>query len=193
MQTLQKGRVVALDIRLDQTSQEAIRAIVRKHDGQLRRYLARALRNPDDVADALQDLYTRLTLRLRDGAEFLPSVGYLYRIADSVVLDRHRRSQARGGKGHVELPETLASTAPSPFSQVRWKQNLEVIRAAVNGLPPMQRRILLLHRLEEMSLQEISEELRVPLRTVQRHLSQALLACREKFEEVGWFAPDADR
>jgi RNA polymerase sigma-70 factor (ECF subfamily) len=193
MQAGQNSRVVALEALLDQRSQDAIRAIVRRHDGQLRRYLGRALRNRDDVADALQDLYARLALRLRDGGDFEFTVGYLFKVADSVVLDRHRRSQARGGQGHTELPDSLASTAPSPFAQVRWKQNLDVVRAAVNSLPPAQRRVLLLHRLEELSLTEISEELGMPLRTVQRHLSNALLACRERFEAVGWFTPDADR
>jgi len=45
----------------------------------------------------------------------------------------------------------------------------------------------LMHRLEDLPMSEVATELRLPLRTVQRHMHDGLIACKEKLERLGWF------
>jgi len=165
---------------------QALRRLIETYDGRLHRYLARKV--PDaEIEDAVQEVYGRLSrvLAADPGAQLLSS--YVFKTADNISRDQFRRRRVRQQDQHVELPENLTQSEPSPLEHLHWRQNLSAVKAALNRLPPVQRRILLLHRLEGMSLPEVSAELDMPLRTVERNLSRALGACRTELEEAGWF------
>lgn len=160
--------------------------LLQRFDTRLRRYLVRFLA-PADVEDALQDIYLRLT-RLASGVpppEF--NATYVFKTADSVARDLRRRRMGRGGDRHVEVPDDLANDAPSPFDEVRWQQNADLLRRAIGGLPRDQRLVLMMHRIEGLTLVEISERRRIPLRTTQRLLADALATCRHRLKDCGWF------
>ncbi|WP_299175351.1 sigma-70 family RNA polymerase sigma factor [uncultured Brevundimonas sp.] len=157
-----------------------------RFDVRLRRYLHRFL-NPIDAEDALQDIYARL-LRLSQKIpppEF--NAVYVFKTADSVVRDLHRRRQSRAGGHHVELPEDLAREDPSPFDELRWRQNAVLLRRAIAALSREERMVLMLHRVEGLKLTEIAARQRMPLRTVQRLLADALARCRHRLKDCGWF------
>ncbi len=160
--------------------------LVSRFDGRLRRYVSRFL-EPADVDDILQDIYARLA---RQAARIPPpsfNSTYVFKTADGVLRDRYRRRQSRDAGRHVELTEDIPSDTPTPFESTRWKQNLDLLRAAVLGLPRQERLVLMMHRVEGRKLIEIAESQRIPLRTVQQLLAQALARCRGKLKEDGWF------
>ncbi len=160
--------------------------LVQRFDARLRRYLGRFLA-PADVEDALQDIYLRLT-RLAAGVpppEF--NATYVFKTADSVARDLRRRRLGRGGDRHVELPEDLAHEGPSPFDEVRWQQNADLLRSAIAALPRDQRLVLMMHRVEGLTLVEIAARTRKPLRTTQRLMADALARCRHRLKDCGWF------
>ncbi|MDG2527218.1 RNA polymerase sigma factor [Caulobacter endophyticus] len=165
---------------------EIMAELVERFDARLRRYLGRFLVGPD-VEDALQDIYLRLT-RLAAGVP-PPSFNatYVFKTADSVVRDLRRRRLGRGGDRHVELPDDLAHDAPSPFDEVRWQQNADLLRRAIASLTREQRMVLMMHRVEGLTLVEIAERQRIPLRTTQRLLADALGRCRHRLKDCGWF------
>lgn len=160
--------------------------LMQRFDARLRRYLFRFLA-PADVEDALQDIYLRLTrLASREPPpEF--NATYVFKTADSVARDLHRRRLGRGGDRHVEVPDDLAHDAPSPFDEVRWQQNADLLRRAIASLTRDQRAVLMLHRIEGMTLVEIAARQRMPLRKTQRLLADALARCRHKLKDCGWF------
>jgi RNA polymerase sigma-70 factor (ECF subfamily) len=90
-------------------------------------------------------------------------------------------------KAHVELEPTVASAQPDPFDYARSRQNVAHLKQAILALPRIQRRVLLMHRMDNMSLQEVSAELGIPLRTVQRHMMEALATCRQHLQRLGWY------
>ncbi len=160
--------------------------VVAGFDGRLRRYLARALK-AEDVEDTLQEIYVRLTRRAQGDPPPDFNATYVFKTADSVLNDLYRRRRSRHSGAHDELPEDLATERPSPFDELRWRQNADLLRAAIAKLPPPERRVLLQSRVEGLSLDEISRRNRTPMRTVQRQLSQALSHCRDSLKECGWF------
>jgi RNA polymerase sigma factor (sigma-70 family) len=165
---------------------QLIHEVISRFGERLRRYLFRAIR-PEDAEDALQEIYARLS-RLAKGQpppDF--NATYVFKTADSVLRDLYRRRRSRASDAHTEISEVLASDTPSPFDEVRWRQNVELIRAAIRQLPPAERRVLLQHRVEGRSLTDISQTSRTPMRTVQRQLSQALARCRVILKDCGWF------
>lgn len=160
--------------------------VVAGFDGRLRRYLARALK-ADDVEDTLQEIYMRLARRAQGDPPPDFNATYVFKTADSVLHDLYRRRRARHSAEHDELSEHLPAERPSPFDEVRWRQNADMLRAAIAKLPTPERRVLLQSRIEGLSLDEISRRNRTPMRTVQRQLSQALSHCRDSLKECGWF------
>ena len=160
--------------------------LVERFDARLRRHLGRFLVSAD-VEDALQDIYLRLT-RLAAGIpppEF--NATYVFKTADSVARDLRRRRMGRGGDRHVELPEDLADEGPSPFDELRWQQNADLLRRAIASLPREQRLVLMMHRVEGLTLVEIAARTRTPLRTTQRLMADALARCRSRLKDCGWF------
>ena len=167
-------------------SHDAVTALVARFDVRLRRYLHRFL-NPADAEDALQDVYARLVRLARKIPPPEFNAVYVFKTADSVVRDLYRRRQSRSGDRHVELPEDLAQEDPSPFDELRWRQNAVLLRRAIAALSRDERMVLMLHRVEGLKLVEIAERQRLPLRTVQRLLADALARCRHKLKDCGWF------
>jgi RNA polymerase sigma factor (sigma-70 family) len=160
--------------------------LIARFDGRLRRYLRRFLNEPD-AEDALQDIYARLIKLSRQIPPPDFNAVYVFKAADSVVRDRHRRHVSRSGDQHVEISETLPQDGPSPFEALRWRQNADLLRRAISTLNRDERMVLMLHRVEGLKLTEISEKQRIPLRTVQRLLADALAKCRHKLKDSGWF------
>lgn len=170
----------------DEAANATVRALMQRFDARLRRYLARALAAAD-VEDALHDIYVRLTrlARLVPPPDF--NATYVFKTADSVLHDLYRRRRSRDYGAHVELPDGLASHAPSPFDEIRWRRNADLLKRAIAGLTREERLVLMMHRIDGMKLTEISQKQRIPLRTVQRLLADALAKCRDKLKDSGWF------
>ncbi len=162
-----------------------IRAVVAAFDGRLRRYLARGVK-PEDIDDTIQEIYARLSRQAMSPTPPAFNATYVFRTADSVLCDMFRRRRTRGSDS-IELPETLAADQPSPFDELLWRQNADRLRQAIAKLPPAERKVLLQSRIEGLSLNDIALKNRTPMRTVQRHLSQALAQCRDSLKECGWF------
>lgn len=166
----------------------ALREVIEAYERRLHRYLASKV-PADDIPDVLQETWGRLARVLGADPEAVLSASYVFKTADNIVRDQYRRRKVRQQDDHVMLDaEHLAENAPSPLEHLRWRQSLARVRAAFDSLPPLQRRIVLLHRIDGMSLPEVARELGVPLRTVERNLSRALAKCRMELEEAGWFS-----
>lgn len=116
------------------TGTDAVQDLVGRFDGRLRRYVSRFL-EPVDIDDALHDIYARLA---RQAARIPPpsfNSTYVFKTADGVLRDLHRRRQSRDAGRHVELTEDIPSDTPTPFESTRWKQNLDVGRQEVLESP----------------------------------------------------------
>jgi RNA polymerase sigma factor (sigma-70 family) len=117
------------------------------------RLVAKSLRDPTDIEDAVQDVLTTLhaTRRLYDPAR--PFRPWLVGIVRQRVADRLRRQRRHG---RLEVPiepehETFANS-DSPIENLFADR--EALRAAVARLPAGQRRAIELTKLQEMSLQQ---------------------------------------
>lgn len=150
----------------------------------------RMLGSESDAADATQEVFVRVYRALPRLRMEETHALWLRRIAINVCLDILRRRKAapgflaldpspqEGDRNSVirELPDP--STEPDRlFSQRERKQ---MVRRAVETLPPDYRTVILLHHLEEMPVEEIAGALGVPGGTVKSRLSRARKALRRK-------------
>jgi RNA polymerase sigma-70 factor (ECF subfamily) len=63
-------------------------------------------------------------------------------------------------------------------------ERLSHVRAAVNSLPPELRQVIVMKEFEEMTFQEISDILELPLSTVKSRVYTALKQLRMKLEKT---------
>ena len=171
-------------------TQRDTRAIVaeieRQHGARLRRFFAARLRKAlvDDVPDLVQEIYLRL-MRIDHFESIRSSEAYLFTIAFH-VLHQHvmRRSAMPEAVDISALVNEMESTAETdPATQTEWQQQFEDLQEALHELSPKAQAVLLLHRRDGYSLEEIGEQLGFSRANAAKYLGKALLHCRNRLQE----------
>jgi RNA polymerase sigma factor (sigma-70 family) len=174
------------------TDKQAFVADIEKQHGQrLRRFLASRLRSRvADVQDLAQEVYLRL-LRIDHHETIRSSEAYLYTIAFH-VLHQHvmRRAAIPEAVEITALIDEMESAPESdPAKQVETQQRLEELQGALEQLSPKAQAVLLLHRRDGYSLEEIAARLGFSRPMAAKYLSKALLHCRQRLQEKGLGTP----
>ncbi len=132
-----------------------------------------------DAEDLVQETYAKA---LRGFSTFQPGTNFrawMFRILRNSFLN----SRA-GLKTMVPLDEdddqSIASADPNPEGLLVAQANRESVRQSLEELPVHFREILLLCEVEEMSYEEISQALSIPMGTVMSRLSRARKALRTR-------------
>lgn len=156
------------------------------HDATLSRTYGIALRitrNPADAEEAAMDAYLQVW---RDASSYRPELGsplgWLLTIVRSRALDRLRRRDR--AESHPE-PDMLAADALStddPDELLHASARNGVLHRALAGLPALQRQLVGLAFLRDLSHGEIAELTALPLGTVKSHLRRALQRLRHDLE-----------
>jgi RNA polymerase sigma-70 factor (ECF subfamily) len=137
--------------------------------------------NRDDAEDLVQETYAKALKgfsSFRLGTNFR---AWMYRILRNTFL-----TSRTGLKATMTVPldpeedgPELAVENDTPETLLFERSNRELLQSAIDALPVYFREILLLCEVEEMSYQEISETLSVPIGTVMSRLSRARKTLRD--------------
>lgn len=153
----------------------------------LRRWFGRRVRNPEQAEDLLQETFLRIHARgdqLRDQERVL---GWVYRIANSVLIDHVRRQRPTGEP--VELAVPALPAEPDPAQTIAsW------LPLFIAQLPELYRQPLWLSEMEGLSQAEVAVQLglspsgaRSRVQRGRAMLRDALLACCDIVREGGDF------
>lgn len=157
----------------------------KQHGQRLRRFLASRLRNSvSDVPDLVQEVFLRL-LRIDQHETIRSSEAYLFTVAFH-VLHQHvmRRSAAPEAIEITTLIDQMESTSDSdPVNQVETQQQLQDLQHALQQLSPKAQAVLLLHRRDGYSLEEIADRLGFSRANAAKYLAKALVHCRQHMQE----------
>lgn len=154
-------------------------------------YARELLRDREAALDAVQETF-RAAVRniggLRDDAKF---ASWLFGIVHQKCLQHLRRKKRDGelfGEPAVDAVETNAECvddAPDPGALLLGEEQAARFFALVEELPAVQRSALLLHVLENFSLEEIAAIAGAPVGTIKSRLFHAKRALRRLVEEAG--------
>ena len=157
----------------------------RQHGQRLRRFLASRLRHgAADVEDLVQEVFLRL-LRIDRHETIRSSESYLYMVAFH-VLHQHllRRSAAPEAVEITALINEMESApADDPVKQAEMQQELQALQGALRQLSPKAQAVLLLHRRDGYSLEEIGARLGFSRANAAKYLAKALLHCRQYLQD----------
>jgi len=162
--------------------QEAFDELVRRYERPIRTLCRYYLSHPQDVQDASQDAFVRVYQALGTFEPRAQFSTWLYRIAinqclNAIRAQRRRRwmqpfSQLRDSE---EEPEFAAVGTKDPLQEVEQKERIQHVREALARLPEEQRAVVILHRYQGLSYQEIAETLGISLAAVESRLHRAKL------------------
>ena len=164
----------------------ALETLLERHEDQVYRFGLRMCRDREDAKDVLQDTLLAVARGVRDfrGASSLST--WLYTIARSFCIKRHRRSKFAPEAprsletGAAAETKRLADPADAPDDALAGKQVERALDAAISSLDPMYREVLLLRDVEGLTAPEVAEVLGVTSQAVKSRLHRARLAVRER-------------
>jgi RNA polymerase sigma factor (sigma-70 family) len=139
------------------------------------------LSNRHDVDDLLQEAFMR-----SNEAAGRPTVrnnprAFLLRAANNLGLSPVARATNRlnAQKEDLTVPEVWQLSNESPESQPDATQRFVTLCRAVGGLSEQCRRAFILKKVYGLSQQEIADRLGIPRSTVEKHLANGLMMCRD--------------
>lgn len=158
----------------------AFQALYRRHQGPLYRYAVLRSGAAATAADVVQEVFIGL---LNGSLKFDPLRGqlphFLFGVARKLIL---KHEEARGlFRGRMpdeddgEGAET-ACVAHEPLARLLDNETAEQVRAALAGLAPHYRDIVILYEMHDLSYQEIAALCGLELGTVRSRLSRARAA-----------------
>ena len=154
--------------------------IVNKYERALYYHILKMVRDREMVEDLVQETFMKAFDNINSYNSNYAFSTWLYRIATNHTIDYLRKKklktlsidepmQTKDGEMDVELPDHEAETD----DQVMRKQRHQILNEAIENLPEKYRRVIQMRHMEELSYQEISETLDLPLGTVKAHIFRA--------------------
>lgn len=146
-----------------------------------------------DAEEVVQDVFLQL-FRKAGSFEGRAALGtWLYRIAVNTALNKRRGKRAQLeesledllptylGDGHRQGDRAflLADWSSMPDEALLSREGRDVIRAAVEHLPPHYRAVLILRDVEELSSEQVAEIIGESVASVKSRLHRARMALRE--------------
>lgn len=144
------------------------------------------LHNKESAEDAVQDVFLRLAKDARKffGLSDRERVMYADVIARNVTVDMYRRANKLYT---TELSEDISENgSDNPLeAELLYRFTKEKLTELLNGLPPLQRDVLFLRTVHDMTVKEIAEKLSVSENTVRQRLFRARNTIKEALEREG--------
>ncbi len=140
----------------------------------LTRFLQRNWRNAAEISDLRQEAYARVYEAARREVP-LQVKPFLFQIARNLMIDRLR-------KQNVVSLETMADfdwlnvsdDKPSSEAYVAARQELRLLQAALDELPPRCRQIVVLRKVEGLSQKEVARKMGIAVETVENQVAKGM-------------------
>ncbi len=158
----------------------AYQALMQKYSKALHHHITRLVKDHQEVDDLVQESFIKAFTALDSYATQFAFSTWLYKIATNHTIDFLRRKKlktfsidkpvrTKDGDLEYELPDTTYR----PDRHIVEDQRRRLIQDAIDALPEKYHRVIVMRHQQDMSYEEIAEELDLPLGTVKAHIFRA--------------------
>jgi len=160
---------------------DAVAELYDRHARPIYSLAMRILGDTTEAEDVVQEVFSQAW---RQASRYNASRGavaaWLLTLTRSRAIDRLRARRARpGAVSDDRLAERLPDAGPPADSQVLSSEQVARVRAALDGLPLLQRAAIELAFFEGLTHAEIAQRLEQPLGTVKTRIRGAMLKLRD--------------
>ena len=150
----------------------------------LMRFLRRNWRDEAELGDLRQETYVR-TYEAARRKRPSPVKPFLFSVARNLMIDRLRRKSVVP----IEtMPEAdwlnVSDLEPAPEQRVAARQELQLMQAALNLLPPRCRQVVVLRRVHGFSQREVAEAMGIKEETVESQMVKGMRLLTDAILEV---------
>jgi RNA polymerase sigma-70 factor (ECF subfamily) len=184
--------------RIKKGDQQAFVEIVNQYKDKLYNVAYRMLSNRQEAEDVVQETFLRMYSNIRQYDDSYRLSTWIYRITTNLCIDRLRKKKVAIDSLDEEFTEQegnslynrLSSSEPTPEEVTLLQETQSIVQHAIDQLPPTYRAAILLKYIHDLSLQEISEILQIPVPTVKTRLHRgrealkAVLVGQEERAEI---------
>jgi RNA polymerase sigma-70 factor (ECF subfamily) len=161
---------------------EAYEAVFKSWYSALCTYACSLLHDMDEAEEMVQKTFCTLWDKREEIEVQLSLKSYLYRAVHNHCLNRIKHSNIRA-KHRSEFLHVNEEAHDSTNSRVEHSELQQELSRAVAQLPAQARKVFELSRVENLSYQEIAEQLQISRNTVENHMAKALRLLRESLKE----------
>lgn len=166
---------------VDEGDQKAYAELMSRYKDSIYYMLLKMVNNRDDAEDLTIEAFGKAFRNIKQYTPDYAFSTWLFKIATNNCIDfiRKKRKQMlsidRGFENDEgqEVSMEIKSDGPSPDDVMMKKQKVMMMKDVVEKLKPRYRRLVELRYYQELSYEEISEELNLPLGTVKAQLFRA--------------------
>jgi len=171
-------------------SQQGLAGALEERRSELRRFLIARTGSEADAEDLLSEMWIKVN-EGRPGPLANPT-GYLFRMANNLVLDRLREARRRQRRerdwsddqhGPHAASMEIADRAPDAEALLVEAGETRRLADAVAQLPAGAQRVLRMHKLEGLSHGEVAAELGISKSAVEKHMAVAMTHLRRLLED----------
>ncbi|GAC1376939.1 MAG: RNA polymerase sigma-70 factor [Hymenobacter sp.] len=149
----------------------AFKQLYTAHLGGLCRYACLFIASPEEAEEIVQEVFVRIWER-RDGLpQLLSFKAYAQQVAKNLVAD-YWRQQKRQATAQRWLRTYPAEPEPSDAALI-YQQSYQLAQTAIDRLPQKRKQIFLLRTQEELTLDEIAQQLSISKSVVKKQLYAA--------------------
>ncbi|WP_425415407.1 RNA polymerase sigma factor SigW [Paenibacillus glacialis] len=169
--------------------QQAFGEIVELYKDKIYHLGYRMLSNRHEAEDVVQETFLRVFKSLDRFDPNQKFSTWIYRIATNLCIDRLRKRKAtysldadmndqEGMDGYSLIP----SDDRTPESELMISETKQLIYDAIESLPAKYKSVMILRYLQDLSLQEISDVLGMPVTTIKTRVHRGREFLRKKLE-----------
>lgn len=157
--------------------------LVSRYQGKIFSFVFRMVNLNEDARDLTQEVFLQVYRAL---GQFRGDSGFsnwLYRIASNKCLDFLRRNRKNKSvefdDNLYQIPQDNRLNSDNPEHVYFYEEKIRRLRRMISGLPDRYRIVIVLFHYENMSYQQISDTLNIPVKTVATRLYRAKLLLKE--------------
>lgn len=177
---------------VEHADQAAFRTLMDRHQERVFSYLRGMVKDREVANDLFQETFLRVISALnKDRGSYAQQgkfLGWVLRIARNAALDHLRARRKWRDLGPAEAEEDtiwwerLPDESASALEQVEFSEQVDVLQACIDQLPPEQREVVLLRHQSDLTFREIADLTDCSINTALGRMRYALINLRRMME-----------
>jgi len=153
---------------------DAFETLVERYENKIKRYGRKFLFGYQDIEDSAQQVFVKAYINIQSFDASRKFSSWLYRIAHNEFVNaikRKRRESVPFFNPDVIFPHPISKDRPDDFFEKQ--ETKEMLKKSLSKMKPNFREVIILYYFEDLSYQEISDILHIPISTVGVRLIRA--------------------